>query len=96
MTEILYPELPKDLKLIADKITQGKIFAYPTESVFGIGCDALNNHSIEKVIKFKGRDYSKGLIVISDDTEKLKVLLKKNITNFFAVKLEVKRNPQPG
>ena len=82
MTEILCPELPKDLKLIADKITQGKIFAYPTESVFGIGCDALNNHSIEKVIKFKGRDYSKGLIVISDDTEKLKSFIEKKLRTF--------------
>ena len=93
MTEILYPELPKDLKLIADKITQGKIFAYPTESVFGIGCDALNNHSIEKVIKFKGRDYSKGLIVISDDTEKLKSFIEKKYYQLFCSKVRSEKKP---
>ena len=93
MTEILYPELPKDLKLIADKITQGKIFAYPTESVFGIGCDALNNHSIEKVINFKGRDYSKGLIVISDDTEKLKSFIEKKYYELFCSKVRSEKKP---
>ena len=93
MTEILYPELPKDLKLIADKITQGKIFAYPTESVFGIGCDALNNHSIEKVINFKGRDYSKGLIVISDDTEKLKSFIEKKYYELFCSKVRREKKP---
>ena len=42
----------------------GSIFAYPTEAVFGLGCNINNKSSIIKILTIKKRDASKGLIVI--------------------------------
>ena len=52
-------------------VIKGAIFAYPTEAVFGLGCDIRNKESILKILDLKKRDISKGLIVISDNYEKV-------------------------
>ena len=53
----------------------GSIFAYPTEAVFGLGCNINNKNSIIKILTIKKRDASKGLIVISDSFEKISDLI---------------------
>ena len=53
----------------------GSIFAYPTEAVFGLGCDINNISSIKRILDIKKRNESKGLIVISDNFEKIKDLI---------------------
>ena len=53
----------------------GAIFAYPTEAVFGLGCNINNKNSIIKILTIKKRDASKGLIVISDSLEKISDLI---------------------
>ena len=44
-------------------LRSGGVIAYPTESVFGLGCLASLPQSIERLLAIKGRDSSKGLIV---------------------------------
>ena len=53
----------------------GAIFAYPTEAVFGLGCNINNKSSIIKILTIKKRDASKGLVVISDSFEKISDLI---------------------
>ena len=53
----------------------GSIFAYPTEAVFGLGCNINNKNSIVKILTIKKRDPSKGLIVISDSVAKISDLV---------------------
>ena len=53
----------------------GSIFAYPTEAVFGLGCNINNKNSIIKILTIKKRDSSKGLIVISDSIDKISDLI---------------------
>ena len=53
----------------------GSIFAYPTEAVFGLGCNINNKNSIIKILTIKKRDASKGLVVISDSFEKISDLI---------------------
>lgn len=43
----------------------GEIIAYPTEGVFGLGCDPFNGEAVEALIALKGRDAAKGLIVLA-------------------------------
>lgn len=38
------------------EILAGKIFIYPTDTIYGIGCDALNKRSVEKIREIKKRD----------------------------------------
>ena len=50
--------------------TQG-VIAYPTESVFGLGCDPDCDISIQKILELKKRPVSKGLILIAANIEQL-------------------------
>jgi L-threonylcarbamoyladenylate synthase len=50
----------EDLELAASAIKQGRLIAYPTESVFGLGCDPLCKTAVQKIIAIKGRDAGKG------------------------------------
>ena len=50
-------------------LNNGGVIAYPTDTVYGIGCDALNQKAIKKVFELKGRDYSKPLSIACLDIE---------------------------
>lgn len=46
-------------------LAQGKILAYPTESVWGLGCDAFNQKAVDELLVLKSRPAHKGLIVLT-------------------------------
>ena len=50
---------------IVDIFQQGGIIAYPTEAVFGLGCDPDNEQAINKLLALKNRSKDKGLILIA-------------------------------
>jgi len=50
----------------AQCLRDGKIIAYPTEAVFGLGCDPANEAAVRKILRMKGRPVSAGLILIAD------------------------------
>lgn len=52
-------------------VKRGGLIAYPTESVFGIGCDPQNNTALERLLDAKSRDASKGLILVASRIEQL-------------------------
>ncbi len=52
-------------------LQQGEVIAYPTEGVFGVGCDPDNSQAIEKLLKLKQRPVEKGLILIAASYEQL-------------------------
>jgi L-threonylcarbamoyladenylate synthase len=56
--------LPLLLKAV-DHVKKGGVIAYPTESVWGLGCDPMNQQALEKLLALKQRDWRKGLILIS-------------------------------
>ena len=47
-------------------LSQGKVIIYPTDTIWGIGCDATNPKAVDKIFKIKGRSKGKGLIVLVD------------------------------
>ncbi|SON51284.1 L-threonylcarbamoyladenylate synthase [Vibrio tapetis] len=49
----------------------GEVIAYPTEGVFGVGCDPDNIHAINKLLALKQRPVEKGLILIASDYAQL-------------------------
>ena len=49
----------------------GGIFLYPTDTVWGIGCDAANSAAVKKVFALKNRSESKSLIILVADTAML-------------------------
>lgn len=44
---------------------EGQVFAYPTEAVYGLGCDPDNQAAVEKLLALKNRPVEKGLILIA-------------------------------
>lgn len=50
---------------IADLVRKGGVIAYPTEAVFGLGCDPDNEDAIQRILYLKQRAIEKGLIVIT-------------------------------
>lgn len=53
----------------------GGIVAYPTEAVYGLGCDPFNEQAVLRLLSIKGRAIDKGLILIAASHEQLKPLL---------------------
>jgi L-threonylcarbamoyladenylate synthase len=62
------------------KIEQGEVIAYPTEAVFGLGCDPLNQEAVYKLLALKKRKLDKGLILIASSLEQLEPYLLLNQT----------------
>ena len=50
-------------------IAEGKVFIYPTDTVYGIGCSALNHSSVERIRKAKKREPDKPMSVIAPSGE---------------------------
>jgi len=57
-------------------LKSGGVIAYPTESVFGLGCDPYNLAAISKILTIKNRCHSKGLILLVSDIQQAQPLLK--------------------
>lgn len=63
-----------DTDAIAKFLKSGGVLAYPSESVWGIGCDAFNHQALAQVLTLKSRTPDKGLIVLTDHIDKLQPL----------------------
>lgn len=61
-----------DLKDIKNEILAGKVFIYPTDTIYGLGCDATNRAAVEKIKRIKSRDQEKPLSVIAPSLEWIK------------------------
>jgi L-threonylcarbamoyladenylate synthase len=53
----------------------GGIIAYPTESVFGLGCLPIYEHSVRRILKLKHRSVRKGLILVAANIEQFEPLV---------------------
>ena len=51
----------------ASLLNSGEVVAYPTEGVWGVGCDPNNESALDKLITLKRRDPLKGLILVGSD-----------------------------
>ncbi len=52
-------------------LKEGKTLLYPTDTVWGIGCDATNERAVKKIYQIKKREESKSLIILVDSLEML-------------------------
>jgi len=54
----------------------GGVIAYPTEAIYGLGCDPLNLEAVLRLLSIKQRDPAKGLILIADNIQRLLPFIK--------------------
>jgi len=71
-----------ETKQIIQNIKQGKIFIYPTDTIYGIGCDATNITATNKIKQIKKRDKDKPLSIIVPSINWIKqnCIIPKNLT----------------
>jgi tRNA threonylcarbamoyl adenosine modification protein (Sua5/YciO/YrdC/YwlC family) len=49
------------IRLVVEKLEGGAVIAYPTDTIYGIGCDIFNRGAVERLYKIKGKDPNKPL-----------------------------------
>ena len=54
----------KDINRCIEVLRNGGVILYPTDTIWGLGCDATNAEAVEKIFSIKQRDESKSLIVL--------------------------------
>lgn len=69
---MMQEEIQKALTVLKD----GGVILYPTDTIWGIGCDATNEQAVKKVYEIKQRTESKSLIVLLDEAIKLNKYVK--------------------
>jgi L-threonylcarbamoyladenylate synthase len=57
-------DFENEIKTCVSVLEEGGTILYPTETVWGLGCDALNEQAIEKIFRIKNRPKEKSLIIL--------------------------------
>lgn len=63
--------MEEEIKKCVELLAAGKVILYPTDTVWGIGCDATNEEAIDKIYKIKQRNESKSMLILLDKSDKL-------------------------
>ena len=77
--ERVLPERPKplprewqeDIRQAVEVMNRGGIILYPTDTIWGLGCDATNEEAVKKIYEIKRRTDSKALITLVDSEAKV-------------------------
>lgn len=64
-----------DIHDIVDRLNKGETILYPTETCYGLGCDAYNQESVTKIFKIKERDPNKPVLMLVHDVASIKPYL---------------------
>ena len=65
----------EDIKRAIEVLREGGIILYPTDTIWGIGCDATNEEAVEKLYAIKQRDKSKSMLVLLDNPGRLQAYI---------------------
>lgn len=63
--------MEKEIQQSIEVLKAGGIILYPTDTIWGIGCDAKNEEAVQRIIQLKKREQQKSFIVLLDDSNKL-------------------------
>ena len=70
-------DFDQDLEKAVSFLEKGGTILYPTDTVWGIGCDATNTKAVEKIFRIKNRIEAKSLIILLDHIDKLSTYIEK-------------------
>jgi L-threonylcarbamoyladenylate synthase len=66
----------EDIKKAKQTLIEGGIICHPTDTIWGLGCDATNKEAVEKLFNLKRRDPAKSMLIIVDDIGKISSYVK--------------------
>lgn len=65
-------DLPmEDIRAAITALKKGKTLLYPTDTIYGIGCDATNYEAVEEIFKIKERDLAQPFLILVDSFDML-------------------------
>ncbi len=64
-------EFEKDIMNCLEALKNGGLILYPTDTIWGIGCDAINENAVQKIYALKKRPDEKSMIVLVTDEKEL-------------------------
>lgn len=76
LTPRLSPESKEDIRRAVEVMNKGGIILYPTDTIWGLGCDATNADAVRRIYKIKQRTDAKALISLVDSETKVQFYVK--------------------
>lgn len=67
----IYKKMTEDIRKACEVLEQGGLILYPTDTIWGIGCDATNEAAVQRVYELKKRADHKAMLVLIDSEAKL-------------------------
>lgn len=76
LTPHLSPESKEDIRRAVEVMNKGGIILYPTDTIWGLGCDATNADAVRRIYEIKQRTDAKALISLVDSETKVQFYVK--------------------
>lgn len=64
-------EYADDIRMAVEVLRRGGVILYPTDTIWGLGCDAANSEAVRRIFEIKRRDDSKSMLSLLDSDAKL-------------------------
>lgn len=61
----------EDVATCVKHLKEGKIILYPTDTVWGLGCDALNDEAVKSIIQLKNRSANKSFVILMEHYDQI-------------------------
>lgn len=69
--------MEEEIEKCAELLRSGKVIIYPTDTVWGIGCDATNEDAVKRIYEIKQRQESKSMLVLLEKFERVPLYVEK-------------------
>ncbi|HJU41098.1 MAG TPA: Sua5/YciO/YrdC/YwlC family protein, partial [Tahibacter sp.] len=76
-------------------LRRGGIVAYPTEAVYGLGCDPFNAEALERVFAAKRRPSARGVLLIASDFAQIEPLIDRSVASAASIERALATWPGP-
>lgn len=70
-------DIAEDIRQAVDTLRQGGLILYPTDTVWGIGCDATREEAVRRIFSLKQREDSKAMICLVDNADRMQRYLRR-------------------
>lgn len=69
-------EIAEDIRTAVQTLREGGLILYPTDTIWGIGCDASNEEAVRRIFQLKRREDSKAMICLVDSANRMQRYLR--------------------
>ncbi len=75
--QVKFTAMEEEIEKCISHLKEGKVILYPTDTVWGVGCDATNEESLMRIYRIKQRNEKKSMIILLDSMQRLPMYVKK-------------------